>query len=236
MQVLAFNSSPNLEKGGTGKILTPFLEGMKEAGAKVELVYVHKLTIKPCRGCYHCWTKSPGKCIQKDDMAEILPKMAAADIIVLGTPVYVDGMTGTMKILMDRSIPLMKGIWEVRDSHCRHPSRDHVKKGKIVLVSVCGFTENDNFDPLLVHIKALSRNMNREFVGAVVRPYAWGLSMLEQRGIKIDDIIHAAKEAGVQAVKDGKISAKTLATVSREIVPREEIINHLNPYYEQFES
>lgn len=40
---------------------------------------------------------------------------------------------------------------------------------KMVLVSNCGFWEMDNFDPLLVHLKALCRNAEAEFVGALLR-------------------------------------------------------------------
>ncbi|MHA2494710.1 MAG: flavodoxin family protein [Candidatus Hodarchaeales archaeon] len=235
MQVLAFNSSPRRDKGGTAAILTPFLEGMKDAGANVELIYVRDLEIGPCRGCYTCWTKSPGKCVQKDDMVEILPKLASADIVVFATPVYVDGMTSTMKALMDRSIPLIKGVWEIRDDHCRHPRRD-TKEGKIILVSASGFTELDNFDPLITHMKAACKNLDRDFIGAVVRPYSWALSMLEQQGVDIGNVLRAAKEAGGQAVKEGKISSKTLSTISRELITRDELIKHLNPYYEQFEN
>lgn len=235
MQVLALNSSPHRDKGGTGAILNPFLEGMKDAGADVELIYVRDLEIRPCKGCYVCWTKSPGTCVQKDDMAQILPKLASADIVVFATPVYVDGMTSTMKALMDRSIPLIRGVWEIRDDHCRHPRRDP-KEGKIILVSASGFTELDNFDPLIAHMKAACKNLNREFIGAVVRPYSWALSMLEQQGVDVADVLRAAKEAGAQVVKEGKISPKTLSTITRELVTREEIIKQLNPYYEQFES
>lgn len=235
MQVLVLNSSPHREKGGTGAVLNPFVEGMKEAGADVELIYVHKLTIKPCRGCYTCWTKTPGKCVQKDDMSEILTKLASADIVVYATPVYVDGMTGTMKVLLDRSLPLIKGVWEIREDHCRHPRRD-TKEGKVILVSACGFPELDTFDPLIEHMKAMCKNMDREYIGAVVRPNAWALSMLERKGIEIDDVLRAIKEAGSQIVEEGEISSKTLSTITREIVSRDEIINHLNPYYEQFET
>ncbi|MFX1513581.1 MAG: NAD(P)H-dependent oxidoreductase [Promethearchaeota archaeon] len=236
MQVLVFNSSPHKDKGGTGKILNPFLEGMKEAGADIDLIYVHKLTINPCRGCFTCWTNSPGKCVQDDDMTEILPKFTSADIIVFATPVYVDGMTSTMKVLLDRSIPLIKGVWEIRDNHCRHPQREKKESGKVVLVSVSGFTELDNFDPLIMHMKAACKNMDREFVGSVLRPCSWVLPMLKERGINIDDIIEATKEAGSQIIKNGKFSPKTLSTISRELVPREEIIKVLNPYFEKFES
>ncbi|WP_332882068.1 flavodoxin family protein [Methanosarcina horonobensis] len=47
MKVLAINSSPRMDKGNTALILNPFLEGMKEAGAEVELFYTKKLNINP---------------------------------------------------------------------------------------------------------------------------------------------------------------------------------------------
>ncbi len=88
MKVLAINSSPMMDKGNTALILDPFLEGMKEAGADVELFYTRKLNINPCLGELDCWLKTPGKCIQDDDMQMLDPIMREADIIVLATPVY----------------------------------------------------------------------------------------------------------------------------------------------------
>lgn len=53
--------------------------------------------------CYAC--KKDGNCIQKDDVAAILEKMAGADVIVLATPVYYYSMTGQLKTLIDRTLP-----------------------------------------------------------------------------------------------------------------------------------
>lgn len=39
MKILAINSSPKMGNGNTALILDPFLEGMREAGAEVELYY-----------------------------------------------------------------------------------------------------------------------------------------------------------------------------------------------------
>ncbi|WP_207637584.1 flavodoxin family protein [Desulfotruncus alcoholivorax] len=39
MKVIAINSSPNMGEGNTALILNPFLKGMREAGAEVELFY-----------------------------------------------------------------------------------------------------------------------------------------------------------------------------------------------------
>ena len=102
MKVLALNSSPKMNEGNTALILNPFLEGMREGGAEVELFYTKKLTINPCQGEYNCWFKTPGKCFQKDDMQMLYPKIREADVLVLATPVYVDAMSGPMKGLLDR--------------------------------------------------------------------------------------------------------------------------------------
>ena len=127
MKVLAFNCSPKMDKGATALILNPFLEGMREAGVEVELFYTKKLEVNPCQGCFNCWLKTPGKCFQKDDMQMVLAKLREADIWVFGTPVYVDGVSGPMKNLMDRMLPLLQPFIELRDGHCRHPKREGAK-------------------------------------------------------------------------------------------------------------
>jgi len=232
-KVLAFNSSPNMDKGNTALILTPFLEGMRDAGAEVELLYTKKLKINPCQGEFNCWLKTPGKCIHKDDMQKLLPKMREADIWVLASPVYVDGITGPMKNLVDRVLPMVQPFIELRDGHCRHPAREGHAPRKLVLVSNCGFWEVDNFDPLIVHMEAICRNADMEFAGALLRPHGGGLRAMKEAGAPLDDIFEAAKEAGRQLVRDGAMSAETLATVSRELMPRETYLQFANEYFQQ---
>ena len=233
MKVLAFNSSPMMDKGNTALILNPFLEGMREAGAEVELFYTKKLKINPCQGEFNCWLKTPGKCWQKDDMDMLRPKLGEADIWVLATPLYVDGMTGPMKNLIDRIIPLVQPFFELRDGHCRHPRREGIKHGKVVLVSNCGFWEMDNFDALLVHMKAMCKNMDREFAGALLRPQGPALKSMMEMGAPVNDILEAAKEAGRQLVRDGKISTETLGIVSRELLPLEMCVQIVNQRSQQ---
>jgi len=233
VKVLAFNSSPNMEKGATASILNPFLEGMKEAGAEVEVVYVSKLNIKPCSGCYACWFKTPGKCVHKDDMEAVLSKLQGVDVLVLATPVYVDGMTGTMKVMIDRFIPVGEPFIEIRDNHCRHPGRNDGRTAKLALVSVCGFHEIDNFDPLLVHVKAMCKNMGAEFAGALLRPHGAAIQAGKQMGLPVDEVFDAAREAGRKLVQDGKISDEILATISRELVPRDAYVQAANTFFKQ---
>lgn len=82
MKVLAISGSPHMGDGNTAMILDPFLEGMKEAGANVDLFYTRNLKIGPCNGDMSCWFKNTWKCGQDDDMQMLLPKFKESDVIV----------------------------------------------------------------------------------------------------------------------------------------------------------
>ena len=234
VQILAFNSSPKTDKGNTALILTPFLEGMKEAGADVELFYTKKLHINPCQGEANCWFKHPGKCFQEDDMNELLPKFREADILVYASPVYCDGVNGPMKNLIDRAaLPLMGTSYALRDGHVRLSLPEGYRPKKIVLVSSCGFWELDNFDPAVIHMRALSRNMASEFVGALLRPHSTLLRGMVELGAPIDDVFESAREAGRQLVGTGRMSDDALQAVRRELLSRDKYVEEVNRAFQQ---
>ena len=102
-KVLALAGSPR--KGGNSDLLCDqFLRGAENAGHWAEKIYISDKTINYCTGCGACFAK-PGDCVQQDDMAEILEKMVAAEVIVMATPVYFYSMNGQMKTLIDRTCP-----------------------------------------------------------------------------------------------------------------------------------
>ena len=213
MKVLAINGSPHMVEGNTAMILNPFLEGMMEAGADVDLFYTRKLKIGPCNGDMSCWFVNPGTCGQKDDMQMLLPKFKEADVIVWASPVYYAGVTGPLKNLMDRQLPL----------HIEGELGS--KRQKIVLVSTCGAWEVSMFDPLLQQMKALYGRPegSSDFAGALLRPMAEGVKEMLKAGETglVEGVFRAAKEAGRQLVKEGKISEESQKAVSRELMPRD---------------
>lgn len=231
MKAIAINASPMMDKGNTAAILIPFLDGMREAGAEVELYYTKQLNIKPCQGEFKC--RIEGKCFQKDDMEMLLPKLAQADIQVFATPVYVDGIISSLKILWERTVPLASPLFVVRNGHSHKPRREDNDTGKVVLVSSCGYWEMDNFDAMLAHVKARCWNMNREFAGALLRPHSAALKIMGSRGSSINGIFEAAREAGHQLVKEGEMSSQTLAAISRPLMPLEEYVQAMNHIYQE---
>jgi len=100
-KVLVLSGSPR--KGGNSELLCDqFLRGAIEAGNQAEKIYVCDKKIGYCTACNACQGNG-GKCVQKDDMAEILDKMINADALVMATPVYFYTMNAQMKTLIDRT-------------------------------------------------------------------------------------------------------------------------------------
>ena len=108
-KVLIISGSPR--KGGNSDILCDrFMQGAEESGNTVEKVSLKDLKIGYCMACYGC--RETKKCVQKDDMEELLSKMIEADVLVLATPVYFYSMDGQLKTMIDRTLPRYT---EIRD-------------------------------------------------------------------------------------------------------------------------
>jgi len=228
MKVLAINGSPHGGKGNTALILDPFLEGLRDAGADVELVCTRDLDINPCLGCFGCWIKTPGKCVQQDDMAGLLHLLREADVWVLATPLYFDGPSGSLKNLMDRTTAFLRMAAEVRSGRSRHLVEEAVSGGKVLLVSNCGLWEMGNFEPLVAQVKGFCRHVDREFAGALLRPHGQTLRDILRRGEPVDDVLEAAREAGRQLARERRVSKETLDIVGRELVSLEEYLESMN--------
>ena len=99
-KVLILSSSPR-RGGNSDTLCNEFMRGAIESGNEAEKVFLRDKTIHYCTGCSTC--SLHGKpCPQKDDAAEIIEKMVAADVIVMATPVYFYTMSAQMKTLIDR--------------------------------------------------------------------------------------------------------------------------------------
>lgn len=86
--------------GNTEVLLKAAEQGVKDAGGAFEIVRLAAATVGECDGCHVCWT---GKsCAKNDAMNDIYPRIAEADGVVFGTPVYWYGPTALMKAFIDR--------------------------------------------------------------------------------------------------------------------------------------
>jgi multimeric flavodoxin WrbA len=104
MKVIAFVGSPRKD-GNTSKIINSLCAGLEENNHEVEIYNLSDLDIKGCRACGACQSNKVDYCSINDKMTTLLPKIADADCIVVGTPVYMLQVTGITKNFLDRLLP-----------------------------------------------------------------------------------------------------------------------------------
>jgi len=76
------------------------LAGAKDAGAEVEIIELADMQITPCTACESC--SLDGRCVFADDFPAAYDRMQDADGLVFASPVYVDNVSGQMKVFIDR--------------------------------------------------------------------------------------------------------------------------------------
>ncbi|MDO4301866.1 MAG: flavodoxin family protein [Clostridia bacterium] len=95
----------SLRNGSNTDILAKeFMRGSEDAGHSIEIISLKNKEIGFCRACYYC--EKEHKCIQNDSVNEILEKMLYSDVIVFASPVYFYEMSGILKTLLDRTMPI----------------------------------------------------------------------------------------------------------------------------------
>jgi len=229
MKILALDASPNAAKGNTALVLERFLDGAMRAGASVERVGIYEQHIEPCLACHDCWYRTPGFCVHKDDMSGLLDKMSAADCWVISCPVHVGGMAEGLVRTMERTLPLLSPMFEVRpDGKTGHVTSPMNKGKTTVLISTSGYWEGEAFEPLVAQIADLSRSHDRRFVGALIRPHGLALRYMASNGFDVERVLSAAEDAGEQLVKTGEFEARTVEEVRQPLMPLDEFIELMN--------
>jgi len=102
MKVVAINGSPKKE-GNTFHLIQVVAEQLEKEGIEVEIIHIGNKVIRGCMGCGQCAKQKNERCIyDNDEVNECIQKLKNADGMILGSPVFFSGITGTMKSFLDR--------------------------------------------------------------------------------------------------------------------------------------
>jgi multimeric flavodoxin WrbA/putative sterol carrier protein len=231
IKILAVQGSPRPKSSNTDILLQKFLRGAKIQGAETETVYLKEKNIHPCIGCYTCWTKTPGICVFKDDMPGLLEKIRDCSILVYATPLYNYSMTAYLKIFQERSLPLLDPHLIKEGEVYRHPQR-YPNNRKMVLVSTCGFPEISHFDALRHIFRKIEKAGGVPLVGELLVPAAEMALRQAFMKEKSKVILEAAYRAGVEVVRDGKVSPDTEGQVQKALVNPDEVAEGANMWWD----
>lgn len=101
MKVVAINGSPRID-GNTAQAIEIVASELRKQDIEVEILQVGNKNIRGCMACVKC--AEIGKCVMDNDVVnEYIEKMKEADGILLASPVYYSGISGTMKSFLDRA-------------------------------------------------------------------------------------------------------------------------------------
>lgn len=172
-KVLILSGSPR--KGGNSDLLCDeFMRGAIEAGHQVEKIRVQEKKIACCIACYACRAK--GVCAIKDDMAEVMQKMIACDVLVLASPVYFYSIDAQLKAVIDRSV-------------CRWTE---VKNKEMYYIMTAADTEKSSMDTTLACFRGYADCVE----GAVEKGVIYGTGVYQSGEVKGKKVIQEAYEMG----------------------------------------
>lgn len=100
MKVLLINGSPKT-KGNTFLALSEVAGALQKNGIETEIVSIGNKAVQGCIACGTC--SKTGVCAFKDELyLSLREKLASADGLVVGSPVYYAGPNGSLCALLDR--------------------------------------------------------------------------------------------------------------------------------------
>ncbi len=115
----ASEGKESLEEG----IVKTIQNELEKQGHSVELFRPGEMDILPCRSCGACGFKSPGVCVQKDDMPKIIRAVANSSLLVLVTPLRYGSYPSHLKKALDRFMILGLPLYMMKGGHMLHPMR-----------------------------------------------------------------------------------------------------------------
>lgn len=224
MKILAINGSPKGKRSNTWRLTSAFLEGIaakKENGgaqtAEIETLNIGSLNIKPCLGCFSCWSKTPGECCIRDDMQGVIDKILWADVVVWSFPLYYFGLPGQLKTLIDRQLPMSLPFMCTETESGGHPSRYDMSGKSTVVISTCGFyTAQGNYDC----VTSLYDRLCGKGGYTAIFCGQGELFRVKELSERTDEYLSWAKKAG-QEFASGGITGETRGKLDRNLFPRD---------------
>lgn len=135
-KVLAINGSYRHD-GITDQIVGVLTDELRALGADVETILLREYPIEFCLNCREC-TQQPGpapaRCVQHDDMRELIVKIERADAFILASPTNFGSATALFKRFMERLV--VYGYWPWGQVAPDLRKRGRPQK-KAILVSSC---------------------------------------------------------------------------------------------------
>lgn len=228
-RVLAIQAAPRGRRGATEQVFAPVVEGMRSAGAAVDLLHLAELRAEPCDGTFKCWIGPSSKCRLEDDLGPVIARIPSYDLVVLGMPLYTDLLPANVKNFIDRCMVLLHPSAVEHAGRLRHPSR-HRRMPNLAIVAVCGMPGLENFRLLLGEAEAFGRHMHMPLVATIVRPETLSFYHPSCAGA-FARFTDRLRLGGRQVVETGKVDPALRESIAEPLLDRDEYLKWANTWW-----
>ncbi len=128
---------------------------------------LREMKIKYCCGCWNCWLKTPGKCIQDDEMPKLLRSILHSDLSIFISPIKMGFVSADMKKITDKLIPLIHPYIEIVNGECHHVKR-YQKYPKLGLVLVDKERNHESYNIITNIYQRLAINLRTELAFSIL--------------------------------------------------------------------
>jgi NADPH-dependent FMN reductase len=116
-------------------ILDVLSDVFRAQGAAIQVFALREIKLAHCLGCFDCWLKTPGMCVEADAGRDIAKAIIRSDVTVLFTPVTFGGYSPELKKMMDRFIQLIPPLFQMDHGEVHHPPR-YKHRPRLLMVGV----------------------------------------------------------------------------------------------------
>lgn len=133
---------------------------IKITGDHIRYIDLSLLKIANCIGCFGCWTKTPGRCVIRDDAVKVYPLIAASDAVIYVSRIKYGGYDTVMKTMLERAIPVQQAFIRILNGETHHVQRNVLpKKATIIAYGDMSGGQRKLFERL---VSRNAHNMNFE--------------------------------------------------------------------------
>lgn len=101
--------------------------------SSIEFIDLSKLKIAGCIGCFQCWTKTPGKCVIRDDAVNVYPRIAKSNKVLYISKVKYGSYDTIMKTMLERAIPIQQAFIRLLHGETHHVQRNVIPKQAVII-------------------------------------------------------------------------------------------------------
>ena len=246
MKILAVNGSHRGDRGYTRFLLDLVFKGASEAGAECGAATLAGMKINRCLSCGKC--NAPDhylRCVydDQDDVRSVFDRMAAADLLIYATPIYIFNMTGLMKTFLDRMYATgdVFQLCVTKSNLVFHHVNPEISSKPFATLICCDNIESETPKNVVSYFETYAKFSDAPLVGQLVRNAGRFAGhgqdpTAELRAPKLKEVYGAFEQAGRELATQGRITPATRRKACQNIIPMPplgHLLKHFRPFKEK---